>query len=60
MTDTDTMHDHFTVISRVGGIRTSRVVIAGDYNDAARTHREHYGGDIIRIIDNWSADPYAS
>jgi hypothetical protein len=52
MTDTYPMHDHYTVISHAGGVHTSRVVIAGSSNDAARTHRKHYpGGDIIRVFD---------
>jgi hypothetical protein len=53
MTDTYSMHDHFTVISHAGGVHTCRVVIAGSCNDAAETHRNHYpGGDIIRVFDN--------
>ncbi|WP_156744535.1 hypothetical protein [Mycobacterium sp. E740] len=49
MTDTNTMHDHYTVISRAGGVQTSRTVIAGSPADAAQTHREHYPGDIVRV-----------
>ncbi len=50
MTDTDTMHDHYTVICRARGVHTSRVVIAGNSRDAAKTHREHYSGDIVRVF----------
>jgi hypothetical protein len=50
MADTKQIHDHYTVISRVGGVHTSRVVIAGSSTDAAETHREHYpSGAIVRI-----------
>jgi hypothetical protein len=52
MTGTNPMHDHYTVISRAGGVHTSRLVIAGSADDAAETHREHYpDGDIIRVFD---------
>ncbi|WP_156426704.1 hypothetical protein [Mycobacterium sp. IS-3022] len=51
MTTTNLMDDHYTVISRAGGVQTSRVVIAGSCADAAETHREHYpGGDILRVF----------
>jgi hypothetical protein len=40
--NTKEIHDHYTVISRAGGIHTSRLVIAGSSTDAAKTHREHY------------------
>ncbi|WP_165606435.1 hypothetical protein [Mycolicibacterium celeriflavum] len=51
MTTTNLMHDHYTVISRTGGVQTSRVVIAANSTDAAQTHREHYpGGDIVRVF----------
>lgn len=51
MTTTNLMDDHYTVISRAGGVRTSRVVIAGSCADAAETHREHYpGGHILRVF----------
>ena len=51
MTDTNPMHDHYTVISRAGDVHTNRVVIAGSSADAAETHREHYpGSDIIRVF----------
>lgn len=50
MTDPTTMHDHYTVISKAGGVRLSRIVIAGSSTDAAETHRLHYpGSDIISI-----------
>lgn len=50
MTDMNTMHDHYTVVSNAGGVRISRVVIAANSGDAAETHRLHYpGGDIISI-----------
>jgi hypothetical protein len=58
MTDTNPMHDHYTVISRAGDgdVHTNRVVIAGSSADAAETHREHYpGGDIIRVFNNATA-----
>jgi hypothetical protein len=49
----DTIHDHYTVISRVGEVHTSRLVIAGSSTDAAQTHREHYpSGAIIRVSHN--------
>jgi len=52
MTETNPMHDHYTVISRADDVHTSRVVIAGSSADAAETHREHYpGGDIIRVFN---------
>jgi hypothetical protein len=51
MTNTNSIHDHFTVVSRAGDVNTSRLVIAGNSADAAETHREHYpGGDIIRVF----------
>jgi hypothetical protein len=50
MADTNQIHDHYTVISRVGEVDTSRVVIAGSSTDAAETHRENYpSGAIIRV-----------
>jgi hypothetical protein len=56
MTDTNPMHDHYTVISRAGDVHTSRVVIGGSSVDAAETHREHYpGADIIRVFNNATA-----
>jgi hypothetical protein len=38
MTENNPMHVHYTVISRAGEGRTSRVVIAGSCADAAETH----------------------
>ena len=56
MTATNPIHDHYTVISRVGDFHASRVVIAGSTADAAETHREHYpGADIIRVFNNATA-----
>jgi hypothetical protein len=50
------MHDHYTVISRVGDFHASRVVIAGSPADAAETHREHYPArDIIRVLNKATA-----
>jgi hypothetical protein len=50
MTDTNPIHDHYTVISRAGELDTLRVVIAGSTADAAETHREHHPGEaIIRV-----------
>jgi hypothetical protein len=52
MTNTNRIHDHYTVVSRAGDVNTSRVVIAGNSADAAETHREHYPGrDIIRVFN---------
>ena len=56
MTDTNPMHDHYTVISRECDVHTSRVVIGGSAFDAAETHREQYpGADIIRVFNNATA-----
>ena len=56
MTDTNPMHDHYTVISCAGDVHTSRVVIGGSAFDAAETHREQYpGADIIRVFNNATA-----
>ena len=56
MTNTNPMHDHYTVISSAGDVYTSRVVIAGSSADAAETYREHYPGrDIIRIFNKATA-----
>jgi hypothetical protein len=56
MTATNPIHDHYTVISRVGDFHASRVVIAGSPADAAETHREHYPArDIIRVLNKATA-----
>jgi hypothetical protein len=47
MTNTNTMADHYTVVSRAGEVDTLRVVIAGSSADAAETHRQHYPSDVI-------------
>lgn len=50
MAEANSIHDHYSVISRAGEVDTSRIVIAGSSTDAAQTHREHYpGGAIIRV-----------
>lgn len=52
MAESNSMSDHFTVISRTGRVRTSRVVIAGSCADAAQTHLLHYpDGAIIRVTE---------
>ena len=56
MADTKPIHDHYTVISRVGEVHTSRVVIAGSPTDAAESHREHYpSGAIIHVSQQATA-----
>ncbi|RAV15722.1 hypothetical protein DQP55_06085 [Mycolicibacterium sp. GF69] len=53
VTDTRAMHDHFTVLSRAGGVPLRRIVIADSAMDAAETHRTHYPeGEIILVIDH--------
>jgi hypothetical protein len=51
MTDMNSLHDHYIVISGAGEVHASCLVIADCSADAAETHREHYPGRaIIRVI----------
>ena len=53
VTDAKPMHDHYTILSRTGGVPIERIVIADNASDAAETHRIHYpDGEIIRVIEN--------